>query len=175
MKITIVNRKCTPDEKFKARAEKKLAKIDRLFGEDAEAKITVSTQRYLQIVEITVVYSGTVFRAQESATDMIEALDKCVDRLISQICRNKTKVAKRLRKGAFDEFAAPDTSVEEEVEFKVIRTKKIPVMPLSVDDAILEMNMLGHQFYMFINDETDKVNVVYRRKDGGYGLLEPEV
>lgn len=176
MKITIVGRKCSPGEQFKQRAEKKLSKIQRFFGDDAEVKITVSTQRYLQIVEITVIYEKMFFRAEESAADLIEALDNCVDALISQICRNKTKVEKRLRKGAFDEtIVEAEKSVEEETDFQVARTKRIPVKPLNVDDAILEMNMLGHQFYMFLNDSTNAVNVVYRRKNGGYGLLEPDI
>lgn len=173
MRITIVGRKCSPGEDFKQRAEKKLAKIQRFFGEDAEAKITVSTQRYLHIVEITVVYDAMYFRAESSAADLIESLDNCVDVLVNQIRKNKTKLEKRLRKDAFE--GGFDKSVEEEVEFKVVRTKRIPVKPLPVDDAILEMNMLGHQFYMFLNEDTNRVNVVYRRKSGDYGLLEPDM
>lgn len=174
MKMTIVGRKYTPDDKFKQRAEKKLAKIERFFGEDAEAKITVTLEKYRHIVEITVIYSKMYFRAQESASDVIEALDKTIDKLIGQIRKNKTKLEKRLRQGAFDDFAV-DSSIEEEREFRIVRTKRIPVKPLSVEEAILEMNMLDHQFYMFLNDETNQINVVYKRYDGGYGILEPDI
>ena len=150
MKITITGRKCTPRESFKTHAEKKLAKIERLFGEEAEAKITAT------------------------AEDMEDALDGCVDSLVRQIRKNKTRVEKRLRSGAFDAYTDMEP-VSEELDFDVVRTKKIPLnKPQDVDEAILQMNLLGHQFYVFLNAVTNQINVVYRRKDGGYGLIEPD-
>ena len=147
MKITITGRKCTPRESFKTRAEKKLAKIERFFGEEAEAKITATVEKSAKIVEITVAHGGMIFRAEERAEDMEDALDGCVDSLVRQIRKNKTRVEKRLRSGAFDAYT---------------------------DMAILQMNLLGHQFYVFLNAVTNQINVVYRRKDGGYGLIEPD-
>lgn len=172
MNITIVGRKCTIRDSFKERAEKKLKKIDRFFGEDAAAKITATVEKNSQAVEITVNKDGMIFRAQGRAENMNDALDECVDLLIRQIRKNKTRLEKRLRTGAFDDIndAAP---VEEEAEFEIVRKKTVAVKPENTDEAILQMNMLGHKFYMFRNSEDDKLAVVYRRDDGGYGILVP--
>lgn len=172
MKITVIGRKCTPRDSFKEHAEKKLKKIDRFFGDSASAKITATVEKSSQTVEITVVNEGMIFRAQAKAENMNEALDECVDILIRQIRKNKTKLEKRLRSGAFDDYAGLE--VEEEAEFELVRTKTVPIKPQSVDEAILQMNMLGHQFYMFRNSANESVAVVYKREDGGYGLIEPE-
>lgn len=174
MKITITGRKCSPRDSFKEHAEKKLAKIERFFGSEAEAKVTVTVEKSSQNVEITVNNNGMVFRAQERAENMNEALDKCVDTLIRQIRKNKTRIEKKLRSSNFDAFAE-DSSVAEEVDFELVRTKKIVVKPESVEEAILQMNLVGHQFYMFLDEETGLISVVYRRNDGGYGLITPEV
>lgn len=172
MKITIIGRKCTPKDSFIERAEKKLSKIDKFFGDESEAKITATAEKTKKIVEITVFHNNIIFRAEESGDDFNEALDKCVDLLIRQIRKNKTKLEKRLRTGAFDSYT-DDAHIPEETEYEIIRTKSLNVKPQSVDEAILQMNMLGHKFYMFLNNESDAINVVYRRDDGGYGLLEP--
>ncbi len=174
MKVTITGRKCTPRESFKERVNKKLQKIDKFFGEDADAKVTVTVEKSSQDVEITVKHNGMIYRAEESAPDMQEALDRCVDALIRKIRKNKTRIEKRLREGAFESLLA-EPPVEEESEFELVRTKSIPLKPLDEQEAILQMNMLGHQFYMFLNASTEQVNVVYRRNDGGYGLLEPDL
>lgn len=172
MLITVVGKKCTPRDSFKERAEKKLSKIDRFFGDEASAKVTATVEKSSQSVEITVTHNGLIFRAQAKAENMNEALDSCVDLLIRQIRKNKTKVEKKLRSGAFDSFAEAEDVVEE-TEYDVVRTKYIPLKPLTVDEAILQMNMLGHKFFMFRNAETEDTCVVYTRDDGGYGLLEP--
>ena len=171
MKITVIGRKCTPRDSFKEHAEKKLQKIDRFFGDDTSAKVTATVEKTSQTVEITVTNDGMIFRAQAKAENMNEALDNCVDLLIRQIRKNKTRLEKRLRSGAFDDYQGFE---EEETDFELVRTKSIPIKPQSVDEAILQMNMLGHKFYMFRNSANDSVAVVYRREDGGYGLIEPE-
>jgi putative sigma-54 modulation protein len=171
MNITVIGRKCTPRENFKERAEKKLTKIDRFFGEGASAKVTATVEKSSQSVEITVFNDGLIFRAEARGQNLNDALDDCVDLLVRQIRKNKTKVEKRLKSGAFDDFAEPEP---EEKEFELVRTKVIPVKPQSVDEAILQMNMLGHLFYVFRNSADDTVSVVYRRNDGGYGLITPE-
>lgn len=172
MKITVIGRKCTPRDSFKEHAEKKLKKIDRFFGDSASAKVTATVEKSSQTVEITVMNEGMIFRAQAKAENMNEALDECVDILIRQIRKNKTKLEKRLRSGAFDDYAGLE--VEEESEFELVRTKTVPIKPQSVDEAILQMNLLGHKFYMFRNAANESVAVVYKREDGGYGLIEPE-
>lgn len=171
MNITIIGRKCTPREAFKEKAEKKLAKVDKFFSHEADAKITAIVEKSYQTVEITVNSGGMVFRAQEKADTIDDALDKCVDNLIRRIRKNKTKLEKRLKDASFDGFAEED--ITEETEFELVRTKAVAVKPQSVEEAILQMNMLGHEFYMFTNSATDLISLVYKRKDGGYGLLEP--
>lgn len=173
MNITVVGRKCTPRENFKERAEKKLHKIDRFFGEEATAKVTATVEKTSQSVEVTINHDGMIYRAQARAQNMNEALDECVDLLVRQIRKNKTKIEKRLRSGAFDDLPAEEPVVEE-TEFELVRTKTIPIKPQSVEEAILQMNLLGHKFYMFRNAASDNVAVVYQRDDGGYGLIEPE-
>ena len=168
MNITIVGRKCTPRESFKDRAALKLHKVEKFFGPDATAKVTATVEKNVKIVEITLQKGGFIFRAQERAQDLEEALDNCVDSLIRQIRKNKTKLERRLREVSFDEvFNASDTA-DEETEYDVVRTKA------TVDEAILQMNMLGHEFYMFRNAESEEINVVYKRNDGGYSILEPD-
>lgn len=172
MKITVVGRKCTPRDSFKDRAEKRLKKVEKFFDSDAEAKITATVEKSSQVVEVTIFYNGMFYRAQERAVNMNEALDKCVDSLVRQIRKNKTKVEKKLHEDAFVPYEAIDEMETE--EYEIIREKVIPIKPQTVDEAILQMNLLSHQFYMFINAENDKPCVVYARNDGGYGLLVPE-
>ena len=176
MKIIISGRKCTPRDSFKDHAEKKLAKVARFFGEDAEAKVTATVEKSCQIVEVTVASRGMYFRAEESAQNMNEALDACINSIIRQIRRNKTRLEKRLRTGNLDSIIAEtESAVDEEESFDVVRTKSVVLKPQSVDEAILQMNLLGHLFYMFRNAETGEINVVYKRNDGGYGVLVPEI
>jgi len=172
MKISITGRKCSPRDSFKERAEKKLAKVERLFGPDTEAQITATVEKTEQIVEVTVTKSGMIFRAEERAANMNDALDRCVDSLVRQIRKNKTRLEKRLHESSFQVFAG-DEPVTEEEDY-VVRTKVVALKPESVEEAILQMNLLGHQFYLFRNSTTEAINLVYQRKDGGYGVLEPE-
>ncbi len=174
MKITIIGRKCTPRESFREHAEKKLAKIERFFGSDAEAKITATVEKSSQSVEITVNNNGMIFRAQERAENMNEALDKCVDTLIRQIRKNKTRIEKKMRAASFDAFA-DEAEVAEEVEFELVRRKTVSLKPQSIEEAILQMNLLDHQFYVFLEEASGEVSVVYKRNDGGYGLITPDV
>jgi len=152
-------------------AESKLTKLERFFGEDFDAKITASTQRGLITLELTVKYDNLIFRAEQSAHDKNDALDACVDRIIRQIRKNKTKIEKRLQDSAFNnEFS---DEVEEQADYEVIRRKQFVLRPMTVEEAILQMNMLGHSFFMFKNAETGNTNVVYKREDGNYAVMEP--
>ena len=172
MNITIVGRKCNPHEDFRLRAEKRLGKVEKLFGEEASAKVTATVERNCHIVEVTVTKSGMIFRAEESAENMLDALDECVDSLIRQIRKNKTRLDKKLHSAALADFMEYD--IDEEADFQVIREKTVALKPQSVEEAILQMNLLGHQFYMFLNSETDEINVVYKRNAAGYGLIAPD-
>lgn len=174
MTITVIGRKCTPRDSFKQRVEKKLSKVEKFFSDEAYAKVTASVEKSTQSVEITVTSGGMIFRCEQSAQTLDEALDGCVDALIRRIRRNKTKVEKKIKGVAFDELPAVDNFEEDdEKEFDIVRTKSFAIKPQSVEEAILQMNLLGHEFYWFINSETDEMNIVYKRKGNGYGLLEP--
>lgn len=173
MNITIVGRKCTPKDSFKERAEKKLAKIDKLFGGEGDAKITCSVARNQATVELTIRNNGMFYRTQATDEDMSAALDECVDSMIRKIRKNKTKLSRKIKSGNLDALLT-DVPVEEETDYEVVRHKKTAVKPQTLDEAILQMKMLGHNFYMFENPDTGEINVVYIRHNGGYGVLEPD-
>ncbi len=175
MKITYTTRKVTLRENFKERVEKKLAKFKKLFSDDAEAFVVVTLEKNRQTVEITIRDNRMVYRAESTMNEMNDALDRVVDILMRQIRKNKTRLEKRIKSGAtLDEITAELPAEEEpEDEYQVVRKKQILVKPISVEEAILEMNMVNHDFFMFINAETDEMNVVYKRADGNYGVLEP--
>jgi len=180
--MTIVGRKCAAGPAFQERAEKKLAKVQRLLGpgaEEADAKITATAQKTGIVVEVTVKYQGMVLRAEEGAQQINDALDRCVDVLVRQLRKNKTRVEKRLYAAQLSDFVdtafdAGDNEVEEETEFAIARSKRVPCKPIDVEEAILQMNLVGHQFYLFLDAETNDYNLVYRRRGGDYGLLVPE-
>ena len=174
MKITVIGRKCTIRESFRERAEKRLKKVEKFFGEDTEAKVTATVEKNEQIVEVTIFHDGIIIRSQERAANMNDALDKCADSIVRQIRKNKTRVEKRLRSAGFDAFEAVE-EFEPEDDYSVVRSKEISLKPQSVEEAILQMNLLDHQFYVFLDSATDKISVVYARKDGGYGLIIPSV
>ncbi len=175
MKVTIVARKITLRPSFTERTEQKMSKLDKFFSDDAECIVTVSqAPRNTMRVEATVRSNGMIFRAETTEEDINDAVDRLVDLLVRQIRKNKTRLEKRLRTGAFAEPAGAGESVAEE-EYRIVRTKSFSVKPLDVEEAILQMNLLDHGFFMFVNADTGDINVVYRRQDGDYGLLEPHV
>ncbi len=174
MKITIYGKQMTVRESLKAMVEKKLCKFDKFFGEDTEAFVTCKVRKGVKIIEITVNYGGSVFRCEEESETFITALDRAAEGLERQIRKNKTRLEKTVKRGAFvtvDED--DDDEYEEEPEFE-IRTKSFPFKPMTPEEAILQMNLLGHAFFAFTDAETQDVCVVYKRKDGNYGLIIPE-
>lgn len=174
MKVTITAKKLNISQSFNEYAEQKLsAKLDRFFPEEAEAKITLAERRDMIILELTVFYNGIFYRAQQTAKDKNDALDVTVDRIIRQIRKQKTKVEKSLRAGAFTGLS-PEADIAEEAAYEVIRYKKFELRPMTVDEAILQMNLLDHNFFLFRNAETNVINVVYKREEGNYSVLVPE-
>ena len=175
MKITYTARKVNLRDNFKERAEKKLLKFEKLFSEDAAVNVVVTLEKNRQTVEITIRDNGMVYRAESTMEEMNDALDKVVDILMRQIRKNKTRLEKRIKTGSIEDFVMqnPEPDDVEDDDYRVVRKKQVIIKPISVDEAILEMNMVNHNFFMFINAETDEVNVVYKRADGNYGLLEP--
>lgn len=175
MKITYVARKVTLNDNFKDRVEKKLSKFDRIFSDQAEAHVVVTKYTNRQKVEVTIRDGAMVYRAESTQTEMNDALDRVVDILGRKLRKHKTKLRKRIRAGSIEDLFPNGDESEEEDEFEIVRQKEIPVKPISVEEAILQMNMVNHKFYMFTNANTGLVNVVYLRNDGAYGLLEPTI
>lgn len=174
MKVTITAKKLNISQTFNEYAEQKLsAKLDRFFPDEAEAKITLAERRDMIILELTVKYNGIICRAEQAAKDKNDALDVTIDRIIRQIRKQKTKVEKSLKAGAFAGLE-PDLPEQEETEYEVIKYKKFPLRPMSVEEAILQMNLLDHGFFMFKNADSGAVNVVYKREDGNYAVLVPD-
>ena len=174
MKITIYGKQMTVRESLKELIEKKLSKFDKFFGKDSDAFVTCRTRKGVKILEITVVYMGTTFRCEEESETFMTALDRACEGLERQIRKNKTRLENKVKSGAFNIFdAEDDDEYEEEGEFE-IRVKSFPFKPMSCEEAILQMNLLGHAFFAFTDDSTGKVSVVYKRKNGGYGLIVQE-
>ncbi len=174
MKTLIVARQITVSDDLKQIIEKKLAKFDKFFNNNAEASVVLSRKRDKEILELMITVGSTLFRAEEESDTFRNALDTAVDIIERQIRKNKTRLQKRLRDTYFDnavyDFPAEE---DEDAPFK-IREKTFSFRPMSVEEAILQMNLLGHQFFVFVNAETEKTNVVYKRKDNDYGLIIPE-
>ncbi len=172
MKITIIGRKMDVKPSLKQHIEEKLAKLDKYFRDDADAYVTLSHEKNGERLELTVSSVGTLFRAEEQDTTFQNALDTALDTIIRQIRKNKTRLAKRLKEGAIKPFEAEAELDDEEII--TVRRKSFVLKPMTVEEAILQMNLLGHTFFMFINEDTGSDSVVYKRKHGGYGLIEPE-
>ena len=174
MKITIYGKQMSVRESLKTVVEKKLRKFDKFFGEDTEAFVTFKVRKGVKIIEITVNYGGTLFRCEEESETFITALDRAVESLEGQIRKNKTRLEKKVKRDAFT-FITDDDDDEyvEEEEFE-IRVKTFPFKPMTAEEAILQMNLLGHSFYAFISADSGDTCVVYKRKEGSYGLIVPE-
>jgi len=174
MTINITARSTTVRDPFRQSLDKKLSKLDRFFEDEATANVTVSNQNGRETVEVTIKAGGMVFRSEKTTGDRLDSLDVVVDALFRQIVKNKTKLEKRLRKTAFDP-SYQDDFIGAEPSYEIAKTKKFPVRPMDVEEAILQMNLIGHSFYMFRNSDIDEICVVYKRKNGDYGVLEPEL
>ncbi len=174
MKITITTRKTFVNELDREMIEKKIGKLAKFFGDDAEATITVSSQKNDKIVEATIFANGIVYRAEERNEDLLDAVDKAEVAIDRQIRRNKTRLEKAIRRDALN-FEMADLPVEEESEFKIIRTKTHFLKPMTPEEAILQMNLIDHEFFIFFNANTESTDIVYKRKDGNYGLIETKL
>ena len=172
MKISIYGKQMTLRESLKALVEKKLAKFDKFFGDNTAALVTCKTRKGTKIIEITINYNGTVFRCEDEGETFMTALDRAVEGLERQIRKNKTRIEKNLKRGAFVIGEEDDDEYVEEGEFE-IRVKTFPLKPMSPEEAILQMNLIGHSFYAFTDDKSGEVCVVYKRKAGSYGLIVP--
>jgi putative sigma-54 modulation protein len=176
MKYTYACKKVSLNDAIKEYAEKKISKLERYYrDEDATAHITFAVEKdHLCTVEITIRGAGPLLRAQTEAPDgdMRGAIDSAVGYIERQILKNKTRLSKRMKAEAFP-VSVPDDDFEvaEEMDFPIVRTKRFTVKPMSAEEAILQMNLLHHNFFVFRNSEDDALSIVYQRKAGGYGLI----
>ena len=169
MKFKIIGRRYDVTDKIRDYVEKKLGKLDKFFKDESEARVVIGTIKDNDYIEATIYAAGMMYRAEASDKEILAAIDKIVDVIERQIRKNKTRLSKKIKRDATLDAklisGATYTEGEETKEFEVVKTK-------SVEEAILQMNLLGHTFFVFKNQETDEMNVVYKRKDGKYAVIE---
>ncbi|MBE6063001.1 MAG: ribosome-associated translation inhibitor RaiA [Clostridium butyricum] len=174
MKVTVIAKNIELTSALKEIVEKKVRKLDKYFEGDISAKATLSVQKNRQTVEVTIPFNGVILRGEESTDDMYKSLDLVEDKLERQIRKQKTRLSRR--NGGSVRFAeVKESAVKmDEDDGALVKVKKFGVKPMNSEEAILQMDLLGHNFFVYQDADSSKVNVVYKRKDGNYGLLEPE-
>lgn len=178
MRYTITGRNIEITDGLKKAVEEKLHKLGKYFTEDTEAKITLSVQKEAHKIEVTIPTKQGLIRAEEVSEDMYVSIDKVEDIIERQIKKFKNKLVDRKQSGvSFSDLFIneEDSDVEEEDEIKIVKTKRFSIKPMDPEEACLQMELLAHDFYVFRNAISDEICVVYKRKDGKYGIIEPEV
>ncbi len=173
MKITVVGRQMSVSEDLKQLAEKKLSKLDRFFPDEENATVTFSRKRDRENIEITISAANTLFRCETDDETFRNAMDRGVDTIERQIRKNKTRLEKRLRRTVPADWGDPSDETHETEEFR-IRRKYFKFKPMSAEEAILQMQLLGHEFFVFEDEASGDTCVVYARHDGDFGLISPE-
>lgn len=174
MKISCTGRKVALKDAFLERVDARLAKLDKFFSPDVQAQVTVTVEKDWQTVELTVKDKGFMMRAEKSAERMEDAFDAVVEVLTRRIIKNRKRLDTRVCQPAVEAVATDYSADEPEDEYNIIREKRFFVKPSTAEEAILEMNMLGHDFYLYRDADSFEIHCVYRRKDGSYGVLIPE-
>ena len=175
MRITVSGKNIEVTDALRNTMEKKMLKLEKYFNPDVEAHATLSVEKSRQIVEVTISVGGMLLRAEEANESMYASIDIVVDKLEGQIRKQKTKLQRRNHMESLRFQYIPDFNPEEtSEESKIVKTKRFAIKPMSAEEAVLQMDLLGHNFFVYKNDDDGEVNVVYKRKDGNYGLIEPE-
>ena len=173
MKIIVTGKNIAISDKIQDAIDKRFEKLGKFFADDIQAKVLIHPEKSKVKVEATIFTKGTIFRAEEVSQDVYDCIDAAAEKLMSQMSKYKGKLMKRHKGKESIKFEMiPEAPAAEET--RVVKTKKFQLMPMTVDDAILQMEMLQHNFFVFLDMETDSVNVVYKRNDDDYGLLETE-
>ncbi|MDD4494058.1 MAG: ribosome-associated translation inhibitor RaiA [Eubacteriales bacterium] len=159
---------------LKQKVIKKLSKLEKFFNPETDVQVTMSVERNRHIIEVTIPFKGMLIRAEDSTTDMYASIDNVIDKIERQIRKNKTRIQRQILDVLNAEYFESPGETNDEGDYKIVRSKKFAIKPMDEQEAILQMNLLGHDFFMFENSETNRVNVVYKRHDGNYGLIEPE-
>lgn len=176
MKIKIFGKNIEVTEGIKGAVEEKLGKLDKYFSEETKADITLSVNRNDQKVEVTIPVKGGIIRAEEVSEDMYASIDMVEETIERQLVKYKNKLVdkkKSYRDNFTNDYIEADYEDEDEDAVKIVRTKSFGIKPMDAEEACIQMELLGHNFFVFLNAETDEVNVVYKRKGGTFGLIEP--
>lgn len=177
MKVNILGKNIEVTEGLRNAIEKKLSRLDKFFEDDQEAFVTLSVQKARQIIEVTIRFHSVLLRSEESNADMYAAIDIVSDKLERQMVKHKSRLERNYHLNVplkYKEIPNYQFADDEPKEPEIVRTKRFAVKPMSPEEAVLQMDLLGHDFYVYSNAESGDVNVVYKRKDGNYGLIEPE-
>lgn len=179
MKFEIRGKNIVLTDALKEYVEKRLSKLERYIDDLRVAQVTLSVEHDLHKVEVTIPLNGLILRGEEATEDMYSAIDLVEEKLEKQIEKYRTRIMKKYRSSGLKKTSPAGEAFEEVAEVptlasRVVKTKRFAVKPMDVEEAVMQMNLLGHSFFVFRNAETEEVNVVYRRKDGDYGLIEPE-
>ena len=174
MKFIIIGRNIDSTEGLKSAVQEKLGKLERYFTPETEIHVTLSVEKDRQKIEVTIPVKGNIIRSEQVSSDMYVSIDLVEEVIERQLRKYKTKIVNQQQAGGnFQKEFVEDEFLEDE-EVNIIRTKKFGIKPMYPEDACVQMELLGHNFYVFRNAETDEVNVVYKRKGNTYGLIEPE-
>ncbi len=178
MQVSVRGKNIEVTDAIKEYVEKKLSRFQKYFYRPLTAQVALAVERGRHIVEITIPLDGYLLRGEEASEDMYASVDLVMDKLERQVHKFKTRLNRKLRRDGQNQRgivteAGPEAAPEPAEEQGVVRVKRFPMKPMEVEEAILQMNLLGHDFFVFTNAQTEEINVVYRRKGGGYGLIEP--
>lgn len=180
MRYNIIGKNIDVWDKTKEMVEHKLDRIQKLFPADATATVTLSLEKLVSTVEVTIPVNKRIIRAEVQDADMTAAMDRAVDILEGQIVRYKKRMRTKVRqngenyKAEYEAIPVPEEELDDAPLYKIEKVKHFEVKPMDAEEAVMEMELIGHSFFVFRNGDTDEVNVVYKRKDGSYGLIEPE-
>ena len=178
MKVTVIAKNIELTPALKEMVEKKISKLEKYFGPNVEARATLSVQKNRQRVEVTIPFNGVILRGEEVTDDMYKSIDLVEEKLVRQIRKQRTKLSRKNNSGSlrYPEFNSLEFKNEDTDEdtSRIVKTKSFNVKPMSADEAVLQMELLGHSFFVYQDAYTNNVSVVYKRKDGNYGLIEPE-
>jgi len=175
MRISITGKNLEISDYLNDLVNKKVRKLERFFPQDQDVFVTLSVEKNRHIVEVTIPYDGGVIRGEEFTGDMYASIDNVLDKLEKQILRHRTKLEKCLHSAAFKDMELAEAEDEAEDEGpRIVRVKRFAIKPMDEEEAMMQIELVGHSFYVFLNSDTNQLNVLYKRKDGNYGLIEPE-
>lgn len=174
MKFIIVGKNIEVTEGLRAAVEDKIGKLEKYFTAETEAHVTLSVEKDRQKIEVTIPVKGNIIRSEQVSSDMYVSIDLVEEIIERQLKKYKSKIVDKQQNASSFSKAFVENDYMEDEEVKIVRTKKFDIKPMYPEDACIQMELLGHNFFVFCNAETDQVNVVYKRKGDTYGLIEPE-